>query len=136
MFILYSPFSSAGKPPVDEFTEEERYLEISPALFISITTISALGILLTIFFLAFNIKYMNHRWVVWFHLRLKSYIFSGRNDQPMIVLSGDWLTDSPKIIKLLPCWSFYVSYTDYPNIKSCQLGVKRGAFFATLIGSR
>ena len=64
------------------------------------------------------------------------WFFSGRNDQPMIVLSGDWLTDSPKIIKLLPCWSFYVSYTDYPNIKSCQLGVKRGAFFATLIGSR
>ena len=62
-----------------------------------------------------------HTFLVFTH-----FCWSERPANDSIIMS---LTDSPSLCKLLPCWSFNVSYTDYPNIKSCQLGVKRGAFF-------
>ncbi|XP_072046612.1 gamma-aminobutyric acid type B receptor subunit 2-like [Amphiura filiformis] len=66
-----------GKPPVDEFIERERYQEIFMALFITIATLSSLGIILTIFFLIFNVKYRNHKMIKMSSPRLNNLILAG-----------------------------------------------------------
>ncbi|XP_070534990.1 gamma-aminobutyric acid type B receptor subunit 2-like [Ptychodera flava] len=52
-----------GKPPADREQILEKHQTISFSLFISMTTLSAMGILLAIGFLWFNLRYRHHRFI-------------------------------------------------------------------------